>query len=260
MRDERLGEAAHSNVLLRGAELDYEGVVRAIAAVMHRLLCGAGFGEGATVGELISDNEPKQSVDTGSVDNALLHGFARRILNTCNRTCSGGAAIDTLGALGVDRYRADDKKSTGTTWGGEPRQDMLLVPDSAAAPPLHVVLDVGPFCAPSRLPLAGEKGIENDIGDRSMGAGVKWNWGLRAGLEATTVFNLMHDDPVDELSGRWARLHASFRTTLAFALDCGAKTCVGASLKSMSLQDVLVREGAGEVVISCCALEAADDQ
>ena len=256
MRDERLGEAANSNVLLRGAELGYEGVVRAISAAMRRLLSDAGFGEGTSVDDMISGTESKQGVGAHSIDHALLDGFARRILNTCNRTCSGGAAIDTLGALGVDRYRASDKNGAGAAWGGEPRQDMLLVPDSAAAPPLHVVLDVGPFCAPPPPSLVAGKGADKGTGNGSVGARVAWNWGLRAGLEATTVFNLMHDDPVDELSGRWARLHASFRTTLAFALHHDTESRISTAPTSASPHDILVREGAGEVVVSCCALEA----
>jgi hypothetical protein len=132
--------------------------------------------------------------------------------------------MDAFARLGIDRQRS----SRGMDDDGDGTADViaLVVPDSAAAPPLRITIDTGPF----QLATSGSDG--SDAG--------AWSWGVRAAVEASTLFTLMEPNPSDEESGRWANLCASFRTSFALPRGCAAVAAL----------DRLAREPMGAVLIT----------
>ena len=139
--------------------------------------------------------------------------------------------MDAFAQLGVDRQRGHkDSDDDGDT----PSVLALVVPDSAAAPPLRITIDTGPFQ------------LAHNAGGSSVGRRT-WSWGVRAALEASTLHTLMDPNPSDEETGRWANVCASFRTTLALPYaacgNVGDNRCGGGG-------DCVAREPNGAVLIT----------
>ena len=158
--------------------------------------------------------------------------------------------MDAFERLGIDRHRG--RSLSGADDEGDSLPLLaLVVPDSAAAPPLRVTIDTGPF------QLAGA-GSGDDCSD--LNADGSWGWGVRAAVEASTLFTLMAPNPSDEEAGRWANVSASFRTSFALPHACctaGAAAAAAAAGTGRRRGDVagaesgyMAREPLGAVLIT----------
>lgn len=138
--------------------------------------------------------------------------------------------MDAFERLGIDRQRSRGTRCDGDD-DGAAQVVALVVPDSAAAPPLRITVDTGPFQLARGG--GGDGGVDG-------GCDGSWSWGVRAAVEASTLFTLMEPNPSDEQSGRWANVRASFRTSFALPRACTAGTS----------SDGVAREPMGAVLIT----------
>lgn len=185
-----------------GAEAVLAAVVACVRDAQERLL-GASPAADAGVGG--SDSPLLLDDGEGGLQSALAR-FAASVVRAGNRTQSGGDAYDA-----ILRVLAN-------------HDVCLVVPDSAAAQPIDISIDAGPFQPAGRSAPAGD---DNDDGGGAEAP--RWQWGVRATVRATTHYGICDADAV---STTWARCEATYMQQLAVPLGALHGSAAGAAVEA----------------------------
>lgn len=133
----------------------------------------------------------------------MLYSFSRALLHAINRTRSGGETYEA-----IERIIRCENLS-------------IITPDSVAAEPLEIVLDVGTFKRTTAVPLTKVESKEKDIIIHESFEAEEishWDFGLRAKLRGKSYYRLTDLDPEDEHTPHFAKIKGVFSQTLALPL------------------------------------------
>ncbi len=175
--------------LLKGASEGYFKIISALVEEMKHLIH--------------ANNQAFHHNQLTVSQEEMLFSFSRALLHAINRTRSGGETYEA-----IERIIRCENLS-------------IITPDSVAAEPLEIVLDVGTFKRTTVVPLTKVECKESStIIHESFEAEEisHWDFGLRAILRGKSYYRLTDLDPEDEHTPHFAKIKGVFSQTLGLPL------------------------------------------